>query len=242
MAHVSFREVVALLREDVQAILDRDPSARNAVEVVLCYPGLHAVWGHRLARRLWMGDAYLAARVTSQVVRWLTGIEIHPAARLGRRLFIDHGAGVLIGQTAEVGDDVTILQGVTLGGTSTRKEKRHPTIEDNVVIGAGAAVIGRIRVGRDSKIGSGSVVIRDVPPHSTVVGVPGRVIHRPDGEAIDLNRTDLPDPQATTTESLWRAIGELRQRLAALERRQPTEAEPGQPDAEPGAPDIHTLE
>lgn len=236
---MSVRKFIALLREDVQAILDRDPAARNAVEVVLCYPGLHAVWGHRVARRLWMADAFLAARVTSQAVRWLTGIEIHPAARLGRRLFIDHGLGVVIGQTAEVGDDVTILQGVTLGGTSTRKEKRHPTIEDNVVIGAGAAVIGRIRVGRDSKIGSGSVVIRDVPPHSTVVGIPGRVIHRPDGEAIDLNHTDLPDPQATTTESLWRAIGELRRRLAVLERREPPEGEPGQPDL--GASESHTL-
>ncbi len=240
---MSVRGFIALLRDDVQAILARDPAARNAVEVLLCYPGLHAVWGHRIARRLWMADAFLAARVTSQVVRWLTGIEIHPAARLGRRLFIDHGLGVVIGQTAEVGDDVTILQGVTLGGSSTRKEKRHPTIEDNVVIGAGAAVIGRIRVGRDSKIGSGSVVIRDVPPNSTVVGVPGRVIHRPDGDAIDLDHSDLPDPQATTTESLWLAIGELRQRLARLERCETADGGPGHPAAGPEGQENHpTLE
>ncbi|MBK7972472.1 MAG: serine O-acetyltransferase [Deltaproteobacteria bacterium] len=222
---MSFRDLVALLREDVRAILDRDPAARNPVEVVTCYPGLHAVWGHRIAHALWMRDAFWLARVTSQLTRWLTGIEIHPAARIGRRLFIDHGMGVVIGQTAEIGDDVTILQGVTLGGTSTRREKRHPTVEDNVVIGAGAAVIGRVRVGRDSKIGSGSVVIRDVPPHSTVVGIPGRVIFRESAEAVDLDHTDLPDLQAATTESLWRAVRELHERFARLERRGAAESD-----------------
>lgn len=237
---MSFRTLVALVREDLQTILDRDPAARNRVEVVLCYPGLHAVWGHRLAHALWMADQFLVARLTSQLTRWLTGVEIHPAARIGRRLFIDHGMGVVIGQTAEIGNDVTLLQGVTLGGTSTRKEKRHPTVEDNVVIGAGAAVIGRIRVGRDSKIGSGSVVIRDVPPHSTVVGIPGRVIFREGVEAVDLDHTNLPDPQAAATESLWRSVRELEDRLARLEGRDgpgaDTDIEFGTAESLPEAP------
>ncbi len=222
---MSGSSLIALLREDVAAIFDRDPAARTTWEVITCYPGLHAVWFHRVAHALWMRDFFWLARLTSHVARFLTGIEIHPAARVGRRLFIDHGMGVVIGQTAEIGDNVTLLQGVTLGGTSTKKEKRHPTVEDNVVIGAGAAVIGRIRIGRDSKIGSGSVVIRDVPPHSTVVGVPGRVIFREGAEAVDLNHTDLPDPQARTTEAMWKHITELERRLGKLEM-------PGVPDTE----------
>lgn len=224
---MSLRDLVALLREDVHAIVDRDPAARNPVEVVLCYPGLHAVWAHRIAHALWRADAFLLARVISQAARWLTGIEIHPGARIGRRLFIDHGMGVVIGQTAEVGDDVTIRQGVTLGGAGTRKEKRHPTIEDAVVVGAGATVIGRIRVGRGSKIGSGAVVVRDVPPHSAVVGIPGRLMLRPGGEAVDPDPAGSPDPQASTAESLWLAIRELRERLAHLERRGPAVTDVG---------------
>ncbi len=218
--------LIALLRDDVGAIFDRDPAARTTWEILTCYPGLHAVWFHRIAHALWMRDLFWLARFISHTSRFLTGIEIHPAARIGRRLFIDHGMGVVIGQTAEIGDNVTLLQGVTLGGTSTKKEKRHPTVEDNVVIGAGAAVIGRIRIGRDSKIGSGSVVIRDVPPHSTVVGVPGRVIFREGVEAVDLNHTDLPDPQAKTIEALWKQIAELEQRVARVEARGAAEAEP----------------
>lgn len=239
VASVPLRDLVALLREDVQTILDRDPAARSRAEVVLCSPGLHAVWGHRVAHALWMADVFLMARIIAQVTRWLTGIEIHPAARIGRRLFIDHGMGVVIGQTAEVGNDVTIQQGVTLGGSSTRKEKRHPTVEDNVVIGAGAAVIGRIRVGCDSKVGCGSVVVRDVPPHGTVVGIPAQVVFREDVEVVDLDHVDLSDPQARTTEALWRAIRDLSERLAQLEGRVTTEPDGAAAFAAVGSVDDH---
>lgn len=207
------------LRRDIRAARDRDPAARSALEVLLCYPGVHAQAFHRLAHRLWRWGWLTPARFVSHVSRFLTGIEIHPAARLGPGLFIDHGMAVVIGETAEVGANVTLLQGVTLGGTSLKREKRHPTLGDNVVVGAGAKVIGAIRVGDGSRIGAGSVVVRDVPPNSVVVGVPGRVTYR-DGQRvtgeIDLNQTDLPDPVAKAIEQLMERIRALEAEVAAL--------------------------
>lgn len=159
-------------REDVRAARHRDPAARSTAEVVLTYPGLHAVWSYRVAHRLWHRGRRLLARMLSQLTRTLTGIEIHPGATIGRRLFIDHGAGVVVGETAEIGDDVTLYHGVTLGGTTWRHVKRHPTVGDRVIVGAGATLLGPITIGADSVVGAGAVVIRDAPPHSLVVGMP----------------------------------------------------------------------
>src|SRR6059036_3807205 len=183
------------LRRDVRAVRERDPAARSTLEVLLCYPGVHALAFHRLAHAIWRRGWTVPARFVSHVSRFLTGIEIHPAAKLGPGLFIDHGLGVVIGETAEVGENVTLLQGVTLGGTSLKREKRHPTLGNNVVVGAGAKIIGGFRIGNGSRIGAGSVVVREVPENSVVVGVPGRVTFR-DGarSGIDLNQSDLPDP------------------------------------------------
>jgi serine O-acetyltransferase len=203
-------------RADVRTVLERDPAARSRLEVVLCYPGVHALAFHRVGHRLWRAGWCTLARFVSHVARFLTGIEIHPAARLGPGLFIDHGMGVVIGETAEVGANVTLLQGVTLGGTSLRREKRHPTLGDHVVVGANASIIGAITIGDHSRIGAGSVVVRDVPPNAVVVGVPGRVTYK-DGHrvasGIDLNQTDLPDPVA-------RALEQLLERLRTLEADQ----------------------
>lgn len=172
------------LREDIQAVLERDPAARHALEVVLCYPGLHAIWMHRLNHALWNRGFKLLARLGAHMTRFCTGIEIHPAARIGRRFFIDHGMGVVIGETTVVGDDVTIYQQVTLGGTGKKRNKRHPTIEDGVVIGSGAKVLGNITIGKRSQVGSSSVVVKDVPPDCTVVGIPGKIIIQ-DGRRLD---------------------------------------------------------
>jgi len=205
--------VFEAFRRDVAAAMERDPAARSRLEIALCYPGVHALAFHRLAHRLWRAGWLVTARFVSHVSRAVTGIEIHPAARIGPGVFIDHGMGVVIGETAEVGENVTLYQGVTLGGTSLKREKRHPTLEPNVVVGTGGAVMGAITVGEGTRIGAGSVVVRDVPPNSVVVGVPGRVISR-DGkrvrEAIDLEHTDLPDPFA-------RAIEQMLERIHALE-------------------------
>jgi serine O-acetyltransferase len=202
------------IRRDVRVVLERDPAARSPLEVVLCYPGVHALAFHRLGHRFWLTGWLTLARFTSHVARFLTGIEIHPAARLGKGLFIDHGMAVVIGETTEVGENVTLLQGVTLGGTSLKREKRHPTLGDNVVVGAGAAILGAITIGDNSRIGAGSVVVRDVPANAVVVGVPGKVTYK-DGQrvstGIDLNQTDLPDPVA-------KAIEHLLDRIEALER------------------------
>src|SRR5512139_2050291 len=166
------------IHEDVQSVLDRDPAARNVLEVLLCYPGLHAVWVHRITHRLWKGDFKLLARWISQIARSLTGIEIHPGATIGHNFFIDHGMGVVIGETAEIGNNVTLYHGVTLGGTSLLKGKRHPTLESNVVVGAGAKILGAITIGEGSRIGANAVVVRPAPPNSVVVGVPGQVVLR----------------------------------------------------------------
>jgi serine O-acetyltransferase len=201
------------IRRDIRAVRDRDPAARSAFEVLLCYPGVHVLVFYRVAHRLWNAGWTTPARLLMHAARFYTGIEIHPAARLGPGLFIDHGMGVVIGETAEVGENVTLLQGVTLGGTSLKREKRHPTLGNNVVVGAGAKIIGAFRIGDGSRIGAGSVVVREVPSNSVVVGVPGRVTYR-DGQRvageIDLNQTDLPDP-------VTKAIEQLMERLRALE-------------------------
>jgi len=160
------------LREDIQTVFTKDPAARSVLEVICCYPGLHALWFHRLAHSLWQRKLRLPARLLSHVSRFLTGIEIHPGAKIGRRLFIDHGAGVVIGETSEIGDDVLLYQGTVLGGTSLEKKKRHPTIGNGVVIGSGAITLGAITIGDDARIGSGSVVVKSVPPGATVVGIP----------------------------------------------------------------------
>ena len=209
------------VRRDVQSALERDPAARNRLEVVLCYPGVHALLFHRLAHRLWRAGWAITARFVSHVSRFLTGIEIHPAARIGPGVFIDHGMGVVIGETAEVGENVTLYQGVTLGGTSLKRDKRHPTLERNVVVGTGAAVIGAITLGEGTRVGAGSVVVKDVPPNSVVVGVPGRVIYR-DGrrvvESIDLEHTDLPDPLAKAIEQMLDRIHLLETEVTRLYR------------------------
>lgn len=200
--------------------MERDPACKSALEALLCYPGLHALWFHRIAHRLYRWRLFLLARLVSQLSRWLTGIEIHPGARLGRGLFIDHGMGAVIGETAEVGDHVTLYQGVTLGGTGGERGKRHPTLGDNVVVGTGAKILGGIRVGDNCKVGAGAVVVRPVPPNCTVVGVPGRVVWR-DGRKIkpvDLDHGDLPDPVADSFASLQRYVERLEERLAELER------------------------
>jgi serine O-acetyltransferase len=209
------------IRNDIRVVRERDPAARSTLEVLLCYPGVHALAFHRLAHALWGARWGTLARFVSHVSRFLTGIEIHPAARIGPGLFIDHGMGVVIGETAEVGENVTLLQGVTLGGTSLRREKRHPTLGDNVVVGAGAKIIGAFTIGDGSRIGAGSVVVREVPPNSVVVGVPGRVTHR-DGQrvthGIDLNQADLPDPVARAIEQLMERIRSLEADLEALRK------------------------
>jgi len=215
------------MKRDVSVVLERDPAARSAFEVVLCCPGVHAIWLHRPAHWLWQRGFCLTARFLSHVARFLTGVEIHPAARLGAGLFIDHGMGVVIGETAEVGDNVTLLHGVTLGGTSLKKEKRHPTLGDNVVVGAGAGVFGAFTIGSGSRIGAGSVVVREVPPNSVVVGVPGRVTSR-DGQrvsgAIDLNQADLPDPLARALEQLVDRIHSLEEEIERLKKAAETAA------------------
>jgi serine O-acetyltransferase len=204
------------LREQIQTVLREDPAARGWLEILLCYPGVHATLLHRLANRLHRNRFCLAARLISQFSRWLTGIEIHPGARIGRRFFIDHGMGVVIGETAEIGDDVLLYQGVTLGGTGKDKGKRHPTIGNNVVIGTGAKVLGAISVGDNVKIGAGSVVLRNVPEGSTVVGIPGRVVRFWGENAAehDLEHGLLPDPEGQEIEELKARVAELERILA----------------------------
>ena len=198
------------IREQIDTVFQRDPAARSVLEIVLCYPGFHALVLHRVAHRLYNGGWFMLARLTSQFSRATTGIEIHPGATIGRRCFIDHGMGVVIGETSEIGDDVLLYQGVTLGGTGKDTGKRHPTIGDGVVIGTGAKILGNIRIGDHVKVGAGSVVVRPVPDHSTVVGVPGRVVGEGGYELDSLEHGRLPDPEG-------QAIDELRQRVAELE-------------------------
>ncbi|HQL35439.1 MAG TPA: serine O-acetyltransferase [Bacillota bacterium] len=202
------------LKEDIKTIFERDPAAKSYLEVILCYPGLHAVICHRIAHGLYRRRLYVTARLISQISRFFTGIEIHPGAAIGRRFFIDHGSGIVIGETTEIGDDVTLYQGVTLGGTGKDKGKRHPTIGNNVTIGSGAKILGPISIGHNAKIGAGAVVVRCIPANSTAVGVPAHVVGREgiDENYVDLNHTDIPDP-------LEDEIRELEKRVRELERK-----------------------
>ena len=205
--------IASRMREDIQAVFEHDPAARTTLEVVLTYPGLHAIWLHRVAHWLWQRDLKLLGRIVSQFSRFVTGIEIHPGAQIGRRLFIDHGMGVVMGETTEIGDDVLIYQGVTLGGNRLTKEKRHPTIGARVVLGIGSTVLGNIEVGDDARVGAGAVVTHRVEPGSTVVGVPAHPIHlkRPAPVKMpNLEHADLPDPVAE-------AMGVLLERVERLE-------------------------
>jgi len=206
------------LREDVASVFDRDPAARTWLEVLLCYPGLHAVWAHRLNHWLWTHHLRLLARFLSQVARLLTGIEIHPGAQIGRRLFIDHGMAVVIGETTIVGDDVTLYQGATLGGTGKQKGKRHPTLGNNVAVGAGAKILGNVVVGENSRVGAGSVVLRDVPDNSTIVGVPGHVIFRDGQRVVITDPKDISDPLSDVLATVTRELQELQARVEAMEQ------------------------
>ncbi len=200
-------------RRDMQSVFDRDPAARSKIEIVLTYPGLHAIWGYRISHWLWRKNLKLLGRLVSHISRFLTGIEIHPGATIGEGFFIDHGMGVVIGETAEVGRDVTLYHGVTLGGTSLNKGKRHPTIGDRVVVGAGAKILGAITIGDESRIGANAVVVKPVPPNSVVVGVPGQIISRQETSVEhkpDLEHTRLPD-------TLGIAVASLLERVDALE-------------------------
>ncbi|BAU26143.1 serine O-acetyltransferase [Aneurinibacillus soli] len=206
------------LQEDISVVMERDPAARSKLEVVLTYSGLHAIWFHRISHRLWKRNLPTLARMVSQLGRWLTGIEIHPGARIGKGLFIDHGMGVVIGETCEIGENVTLYQGVTLGGTGKEKGKRHPTIGDNVLIATGAKVLGSMKIGDNSKIGAGSVVLKEVPPNSTVVGVPGHVIIQ-DGVKVQqqaFDHTNMPDPVEELLQSMQNEIEQLRNEVNQL--------------------------
>ncbi|MCL5256538.1 MAG: serine O-acetyltransferase [Chloroflexi bacterium] len=205
------------LRDDVRAIFDRDPAARSISEVALAYPGLHAIILHRFAHRLYEMGVPLVPRLISHCNRFFTGIEIHPGAKIGRGFFVDHGMGVVIGETAEVGDNVTLYQGVTLGGTGKQRGKRHPTVGNGVVVGVGAKVLGAITIGDNSRIGAGAVVLRDVPPNSTAVGVPAKVVAFRSSQGTTERVENLPDPEATMINCLQRKILELEDRLIALE-------------------------
>ncbi len=241
--------MLSRLREDVSVVFERDPAARGRLEVLFCYPGVHALWGHRVAHRLWRAGALFPARLLAHAVRFLTGIEIHPGATLGRRVFIDHGAGVVIGETAEVGDECVLYQGVTLGGVSLEHTKRHPTLEDHVVVGAGARVLGPIRVGRGARVGANSVVVQDVPPGATVVGAPAREVLRRDpleGERITLHHERIPDPVAQALAEMTRRIERLERQLGAApaaapaEPREPVEAPEPVEARRPAAPGEET--
>ena len=207
------------LKEDIQNIFSKDPAAKNTLEVVLCYPGLHAVWFYRIAHWFYRKKMYTVARIISHISRLVTGIEIHPGAKIGRRFFIDHGMGVVIGETTEIGDDVLMYQGVVLGGTSLEKKKRHPTLENNVVIGSGAIVLGAINIGDNARIGAGSVVVADVPPNATVVGVPGRIGMGFSAKEIQaLEHGKLPDPVADAIRFVMEEQEKLKKRIKKLEK------------------------
>ena len=206
-----------LIHEDMKSIYDRDPAARSNLELILCYPGLHAIWGHRFSHWLWIHRLFLLARWVSHITRFLTGIEIHPGATIGRRFFIDHGMGVVIGETSEVGSDVTLYHGVTLGGTSLEKGKRHPTLGDRVVVGTGAKILGAITIGEGSRVGANAVVVKSVPPDSVVVGVPGQVVlrskPRPNTSSPDLEHGQLPDLVGASLISLMERVDKLEAQL-----------------------------
>jgi serine O-acetyltransferase len=215
--------VIQTLREDFKAVFERDPAVRSVFEIIFCYPGFHAMLFYRLAHWFWENQLYFLGRLISHLGRFLTGIEIHPGAKIGRGFFIDHGMGVVIGETAEIGDNCTLYHGVTLGGTSWAKEKRHPTLGDNVVVGSGAKILGPFTVGSNSKVGSNSVVVKEVPPDSTVVGVPGRVVFseaQKQEPRADLEHGRLPDPEAKAISCLFDQIRALEKRVQELTEEQ----------------------
>jgi len=216
--------VIQTLKEDLKVVFERDPAVRSVFEILFCYPGFHALLFYRLAHGLWRRNFFFLGRLLSHMGRFFTGIEIHPGARIGRGFFIDHGMGVVIGETAEIGDNCTLYHGVTLGGTSWAKEKRHPTLGDNVVIGSGAKVLGPFRVGDNSKVGSNSVVVKEVPDNSTVVGVPGRMVlaagQKVDSARADLEHGELPDPVAKAVSCLFDQIRTLEGKLQDLTEEQ----------------------
>ena len=222
------------IREDIRSVFDRDPAARSTLEVLLAYPGLHAVWMHRFSHRLWRWHLKLLARLVSQLARWLTGIEIHPGARIGNRFFIDHGMGVVIGETAVIGDDCTIYHGVTLGGTTWSKGKRHPTLGNGVVVGAGAKILCPITIGANARVGSNSVVVKDVPDGATVVGIPGRVVAAKDAEksqkrqamaekigfdAYGQHHGQLPDPVTQAMDRILDHLHDVDDHLQQIDRQ-----------------------
>ena len=208
------------MREDIAAVLERDPAATSALEVVLLYSGLHALWFWRIYHWLWLHGMRFPARFLSQFARWITGIEIHPGAQIGRRFFIDHGMGVVIGETTEIGDDVTLFQGVTLGGTGKETGKRHPTVRDNVVVGTGAKVLGAITIGANCRIGAGSVVLRDVPPDSTVVGVPGHIVLRNGQRVVITDPKQINDPLSEALAAVAMEVKALRTEVRRLQGRE----------------------
>jgi serine O-acetyltransferase len=209
------------LREDIQTIKERDPAAKNYVEIFLCYPGLHAIWLHRIAHFLYKKRWYTTARLISHLNRSLTGIEIHPGVKIGRRLFIDHGMGVVMGETTEIGDDCLIYKGVVFGGTTLEKKKRHPTLGNRVIVGSNSTILGAITIGDGAKIGSGSVVVKAVPPGATVVGVPGRIVESltPEKMDLDFEHGNLPDPLSDIMKMLLQLHGKLEERVKRLENQ-----------------------
>ncbi len=213
-----FKNAWDTLKADYNAIFERDPAARSKLEALLCYPGFHAICMHRIAHLLWNRNFKLLARFLSHICRFLTGIEIHPGAKIGKGFFIDHGMGVVIGETAEIGDNVTLYHQVTLGGVSLKKEKRHPTLKDNVVVGAGAKILGPFTVGDNSKIGANSVVVREVPPNSTVVGIPGKVVKKEKIHVmgVDLDHHLLPDPVVDAIKAILNELSDLRREVEEL--------------------------
>lgn len=215
-----------LLKDDVDVIFEQDPAARNYLEVILTYSGLHAIWAHRLAHFFFRNNLFFIARIISQISRFFTGIEIHPGAVIGRRFFIDHGMGVVIGETCEIGDNVTLYQGVTLGGTGKERGKRHPTLEDNVLVATGAKVLGSIVIGANSKVGAGSVVLKNVPMNSTVVGIPGKVVIQ-NGVKVrrDLNHQNMPDPVMDKCESMEMKITRLQNEINELKKARQEEGQ-----------------
>ncbi|OPY75524.1 MAG: Serine acetyltransferase [Syntrophorhabdus sp. PtaU1.Bin058] len=209
------------IREDIETTFEHDPAARSVMEVIFCYPGFHAVLFYRFSHWFWAHKMYFMGRLISHIGRFFTGIEIHPGAVIGRRFFIDHGMGVVIGETSEIGDNVTIYHGVTLGGTTWKKIKRHPTIGDNVVIGTGAKVLGPVRVGDNTKIGANSVVVSEIPPNSIVVGIPGKVVFRVEGEKrIQMDTGFMPDPQSRAIASLLERVKVLEEKIALNEQEE----------------------
>jgi serine O-acetyltransferase len=209
------------LKEDIRTIKERDPAAKNYLEIFLCYPGLHAIWFHRMAHFLYQKEWYTTARLVSHFTRWFTGIEIHPGAKIGRRLFIDHGMGVVIGETTEIGDDCLIYKGVVMGGTTLEKKKRHPTLGNRVIVGSNSTVLGAITIGDGARIGSGSVVVKPVPPGATVVGVPGRIVESitPEREDLDFEHGNLPDPLSDIMKMLLQLHNKMEERVRRLEER-----------------------